>query len=101
MTKKWGEGTRILKSGLIVVAIIIMASVTWYSSYQKDMRELEERLRTHLIVDQGVDEKRIVSIEARRSKMPMYPVVVQFNDTPQEYIYVFQTDQWIQLTPEL
>jgi hypothetical protein len=57
-------------------------------------------LRTYLTVEKGIDKDAIISITARRSKMPMYPVVVQFKDNPQEYIYTYRADEWMQLTPD-
>jgi hypothetical protein len=79
-----------LKGSLIVVAILVIASVTWYGSYKNDMRDLEDRLRTYLTVEQGIDENTITSITARRSKMPQYPVVVKWKDNPQGYVYTYR-----------
>lgn len=64
------------------------------------MKKLEEGLRTYLIVEKGVDEHDIISITARRSKMPMYPVVVKFKDNPQEVVYTKREEQWMQLWPD-
>jgi hypothetical protein len=30
----------------------------------------------------------------------MYPVVVKFKDNPEEHIYYYREDEWIQLTPD-
>lgn len=91
---------KFLKGVLIVIALIVVASVTWYGSYKNDMKKLEEGLRTYLIVEKGVDEHDIISTTARRSKMPMYPVVVKFKDNPQEVVYTQREEQWVQLWPE-
>ncbi|WP_423246138.1 hypothetical protein [Paenibacillus cucumis (ex Kampfer et al. 2016)] len=64
------------------------------------MKKLEDKLRTYLTVEKGMDEQTITSITARRSKMPMYPVVVKFKDNPEEYIYYYREDEWIQLAPD-
>ncbi|MCM3136116.1 DUF3139 domain-containing protein [Paenibacillus polysaccharolyticus] len=91
---------KLLKTSLAVVAIIIIASFAWYGSYKSDMKKLEDELRTYLTVEKGIDEQTITSITARRSKMPMYPVVVKFKDNPEEHIYYYREDEWIQLTPD-
>ncbi|WP_336763644.1 DUF3139 domain-containing protein [Paenibacillus sp. USHLN196] len=91
---------KFLKGSLIVIALVVIASVTWYGSYKKDMKELEDGLRTYLTVEKGMDEHDIISITARRSKMPQYPVVVKFKDNPQEYVYTQREEQWVQLWPD-
>ncbi|MEK4275222.1 DUF3139 domain-containing protein [Paenibacillus sp. FSL R7-0026] len=84
---------RFLKGLLIVITLIVIASVIWYGSYKNDMKELEEGLRTHLVVEKGMDEQDIISITARRSKMPQYPVVVILKDNPQEVVYTYRDEQ--------
>ncbi|WP_411835260.1 hypothetical protein [Paenibacillus pabuli] len=61
------------------------------------MKELEDGLRTYLTVEKGMDENNIINITARRSKMPQYPVGVQLKDNPQEYVYTYIGEQWVQL----
>ncbi len=85
---------------MIVITLIVIASVTWYGSYKNDMKELEEGLSTYLIVEKGMDEHDIISITARRSKMPQYPVVVILKDNPQEVVYTYRDEQWVQLWPD-
>ncbi|GAS82871.1 unknown protein [Paenibacillus amylolyticus] len=91
---------RFLKGLLIVITLIVIASVTWYGSYKNDMKELEEGLRTYLVVEKGMDEHEIISITARRSKMPQYPVVVILKDNPQEVVYTYRDEHWVQLWPD-
>ncbi|OMF06307.1 DUF3139 domain-containing protein [Paenibacillus sp. FSL H7-0942] len=91
---------KFLKGVLIVIALIVVASVTWYGSYKNDMKDLEDGLRTYLIVEKGMDEHEIISITARRSKMPQYPVVVKLEDNPQEYVYTYRETKWVQLWPD-
>ncbi|WP_186333653.1 DUF3139 domain-containing protein [Paenibacillus xylanexedens] len=91
---------KFLKGSLIVITLIVIASVTWYGSYKNDMKELEEGLSTYLIVEKGMDEHDIISITARRSKMPQYPVVVILKDNPQEVVYTYRDEQWVQLWPD-
>ncbi|GGH43623.1 DUF3139 domain-containing protein [Paenibacillus silvae] len=89
-----------LKGIGVVFTIIVIASFAWYGSYKSDMKKLENNLRTYLTVEKGIDEHAIISIKARRSKMPMYPVVVKFKDNPEEHIYYYREDEWIQLAPD-
>ncbi|WP_366294963.1 DUF3139 domain-containing protein [Paenibacillus sp. AN1007] len=89
-----------LKTLLAAVAVLIIASLAWYGSYQSDMKKLEDEMKTYLTVEKGIEEHTIISITARRSKMPMYPVVVQFKDNPEEHIYYYREDEWIQLAPD-
>lgn len=89
-----------LKGIGVVFTIIVIASFVWYGSYKSDMKKLEDELRTYLTVEKGIDEQTITSITARRSKMPMYPVVVKFKDNPEEHIYYYREDEWIQLAPD-
>ncbi|MBD8839664.1 DUF3139 domain-containing protein [Paenibacillus sp. FSL K6-4396] len=91
---------KFLKGVLIVIALIVVASVTWYGSYKNDMKDLEDGLRTYLIVEKGMDEHDIISITARRSKMPQYPVVVKLKDNPQEVVYTYRETKWVQLWPD-
>ncbi|MBY0204553.1 DUF3139 domain-containing protein [Paenibacillus cucumis (ex Kampfer et al. 2016)] len=91
---------KLLKTSLVLVTLVIIASLAWYGSYKSDMKKLEDKLRTYLTVEKGMDEQTITSITARRSKMPMYPVVVKFKDNPEEYIYYYREDEWIQLAPD-
>ncbi|MCL6663544.1 DUF3139 domain-containing protein [Paenibacillus polymyxa] len=89
---------KLLKASLVIIVLVVIASFSWYGSYKSDMKKLEDELRTYLTAEKGIDENTIISITARGSKMPMYPVVVKFKDNPQEFIYNY-TDEWIQLTP--
>lgn len=68
---------KLLKTSLVIVALVVIASFTWYGSYKSDMKQLEDDLRTYLTAEKGIDGNTIISITARRSKMPMYPVVVK------------------------
>lgn len=91
---------KLLKASLVAAVVLIMASFAWYGSYKSDMKNLEDHLRTHLTVEKGIDERTIIDITARRSKMPMYPVVVQYKNNPVEHIYYYREDKWIQLAPD-
>ncbi|CAI6065603.1 hypothetical protein PAECIP112173_01967 [Paenibacillus sp. JJ-100] len=91
---------KFLKVSLVLVTIVIMASFVWYGSYKSDMGKLENDLREYLTTEKGIDEHTIISITARRSKMPKYPVGVKLKDDPQEYVYTYRGEQWVQLTPD-
>ncbi|WKL02869.1 DUF3139 domain-containing protein [Paenibacillus amylolyticus] len=91
---------KFLKGSLIFITLAGIVLFIWYGSYKNDMKDLEDGLRTYLTVERGIDEKNIISITARRSKMPQYPVVVKFKDNPQDYVYTYRGEQWVQLTPD-
>ncbi|MCP1132896.1 DUF3139 domain-containing protein [Paenibacillus polysaccharolyticus] len=89
-----------LKGAVIFIILAGVVSIIWYGSYENDMKKLEDGLRTYLTVEKGLNENDIISITARRSKMPKYPVVVKLKDDPQEYVYTYRGEQWVQLTPD-
>lgn len=67
---------KMIKTSLVVMPQVVIASFAWYGSYKSDMKKLEDDSRTYLTVEKGIDKDAIISITARRSKMPMCPVVV-------------------------
>ncbi|WP_186809622.1 DUF3139 domain-containing protein [Paenibacillus polysaccharolyticus] len=89
-----------LKGAVIFIILAGVVSIIWYGSYENDMKKLEDGLRTYLTVEKGLNENDIISITARRSKMPKYPVVVKLKDDPQEHVYTYRGEQWVQLTPD-
>ncbi|MDP9699619.1 DUF3139 domain-containing protein [Paenibacillus polysaccharolyticus] len=91
---------KFLKGSIIFIILAGVVSIIWYGSYENDMKKLEDGLRTYLTVEKGLNENDIISITARRSKMPKYPVVVKLKDDPQEYVYSYRGEQWVQLTPD-
>ncbi|APO43358.1 DUF3139 domain-containing protein [Paenibacillus amylolyticus] len=83
------------------VVIIILLSVGWYINYKLKMHNLEESLRNYLINEKGIKSTEILSIHARRSKMPMYPVTVRFKNDPEEYVYTDKEGtEWFQVYPD-
>ncbi|MGQ8874543.1 hypothetical protein [Paenibacillus sp. TSA_86.1] len=91
---------KFLKGSIIFIILAGVVSIIWYGSYENDMKKLEDGLRTYLTVEKGLNENDIISITARRSKMPKYPVVMKLKDDPQEYVYTYRGEQWVQLTPD-
>lgn len=64
--------------------------------------KLETSLKEHLVKVEGYSENDIISIKAKLSKMPKYPVYVEFADDPGTK-YVFsdrQANEWTQLDPK-
>ncbi|MDT0123742.1 DUF3139 domain-containing protein [Paenibacillus sp. RRE4] len=91
---------KFLKGSIIFIILAGVVSIIWYGSYENDMKKLEDGLRRYFTVEKGLNENDIISITARRSKMPKYPVVVKLKDDPQEYVYSYRGEQWVQLTPD-
>ncbi|MDN8592003.1 DUF3139 domain-containing protein [Paenibacillus sp. 11B] len=86
---------------LLLIIIIVLLSGGWYLNYKSKMHSLEESLRNYLINEKGIESSEILSIHARRSKMPMYPVTVQFKDDPEEYVYTDRGGkEWVQVYPD-
>ncbi|MGE6575953.1 DUF3139 domain-containing protein [Paenibacillus xylanexedens] len=85
---------------LLVVAIIGVAGL--FIGLEMKYSKLEASLKEHLINVEGYKESDILSIEAKLSKMPKYPVYVEFADDPgTKYIFTDrQANQWTQLDPK-
>jgi len=86
-------------TALIIVTVI---SLGMYVQLQMKYTQLEDSLREHLIRVEGYSPSEIVSIEAKLSKMPKYPVYVEFADDPGiKYIFTDgNSNQWFQLDPK-
>ncbi|MEW4428890.1 DUF3139 domain-containing protein [Paenibacillus pabuli] len=83
------------------IIILLLVSGGWYMNYNWRMHNLEESLRSYLINEKGINSNEIVSLDARISKIPKYPVVVRLKDDPQEYIYTDRGGQgWMQVNPD-
>ncbi|WP_169445813.1 hypothetical protein [Paenibacillus massiliensis] len=84
---------------LTALIIITVIALGMYIQLQMKYTQLEDSLREHLIRVEGYSPSEIVSIEAKLSKMPKYPVYVKFVDDP-DIIYIYtdrNSNQWIQL----
>lgn len=92
-----------MKRFLIAFGVVVLFCVGGiYAFLQIKFNALENDLKNYLIINQGYHESDILSIKAKYSKMPQYPVYVKFTDDP-ETTYVF-TDRgigdWTQTDPE-
>lgn len=90
------------KKRFIFPIIIVLIISGTYLGLQIKYNKLEVSLKEHLINVEGYSESDIVSIKAKLSKMPQFPVYVEFTDDPGT-IYVFtdrQANDWTQLSPE-
>jgi hypothetical protein len=99
--KKTGSIRMILSGAIILVLLLI---VGFYVFLQFKYNSLEASLKEHLINVEGYKEEEIVSIEAKLSSMPKYPVYVVFLDDP-ETKYIFtdgdgEVPKWHQLDPK-
>ncbi|MDN4600647.1 hypothetical protein P5G61_05375 [Paenibacillus sp. F6_3S_P_1C] len=95
--KKTGSIKMILSGAIILVLLLI---VGFYVFLQFKYNSLEASLKEHLINVEGYKEEEIVSIEAKLSSMPKYPVYVVFSD---KYIFTDgdgEVPKWHQLDPK-
>ncbi|GGJ21541.1 DUF3139 domain-containing protein [Paenibacillus hunanensis] len=88
----------------IILGVIVLTSVTIYSYLQIKYTSLENGLRNYLITVEGYKPSDIVSVEAKLSSMPKYPVYVEFADDPgQKFIFTnrdIDLNTWYQLDPK-
>ncbi|RRJ66968.1 DUF3139 domain-containing protein [Paenibacillus oralis] len=91
--------TRKKKVLIIIAAIVILAVSIFFIRDNLKLRALEGSLEDYLINEKGYAKSDIISIKARHSKMPEYPVYVRFKNEP-DVVYLF-TDlgksEWKQL----
>lgn len=83
-------------TALIIIAVISLGT---YIQLQIKYTQLEDSLREHLIRVEGYSPSEIVRIEAKLSKMPQYPVYVEFADDP-DIVHICtdqNSNQWVQL----
>lgn len=84
---------------LTALIIIIVISLGTYIQLQMKYTQLEDNLRDHLIRVEGYSPSEIVRIEAKLSKMPQYPVYVEFADDP-DIVHIYtdrNSNQWVHL----
>ncbi|MDY8025405.1 DUF3139 domain-containing protein [Paenibacillus polymyxa] len=89
------------KIGITLLILIIVVSGGLYLALQIKLNSLEQDLKSYLINEKGYSESDILSIKARLSSMPKYPVTVRFRDDPNtEYIFTDRdASEWTQLSP--
>lgn len=88
--------------GTIILVLLLIGA--FFISLQVKYNSLETSLREHLINVEGYKEDEIISIEAKLSSMPKFPVYVVFSDDP-ETKYIFtdgdgDVSRWHQLDPK-
>jgi hypothetical protein len=73
-----------------------------YAVLQFKYNSLEKDLITYLITEEGYSESDIVSVKAKLSSMPKFPVYVIFADEPNtKYIFTDRdVSDWTQLDPK-
>ncbi|GGN98614.1 hypothetical protein [Saccharibacillus kuerlensis] len=76
---------------LLIFAAVLLTATTLFIALQFKLHGLERDMRIYLI-EQGVAEKEILHIEARRSKLPTYPVLVTLSHRPDQP-YMFKPDE--------
>ncbi|OMD64689.1 hypothetical protein BSK62_17120 [Paenibacillus odorifer] len=89
---------------VIFLILIVLTGVGFYISLQIKYNSLEKGLRDHLINIEGYSNTDIISIKAKLSSMPKYPVYVKFSDDPNtDYIFTDgggDVPDWYQLDPK-
>lgn len=92
-----------MRKGVTIVAIIIVLIIGGiYIALQLKYNALEKSLRDYLISVEGYSKSDIISIKAKFSSMPKFPVYVRFSDDPDtDYIFTDRdTSNWTQLDPK-
>lgn len=90
------------KTLAIFVIVIVLIIGGGYAALQYKYNALEKSLKNHLINVEGYAESDIISIKAKLSSMPKFPVYVIFADDPNtKYIFTDRdTGEWTQLDPK-
>ncbi|MCM3698097.1 DUF3139 domain-containing protein [Paenibacillus macerans] len=86
---------------LVLIGIVILIIGGIYVGLQVKYNSLEKSLKEYLISVEGYSDSDILSIKAKLSKMPQFPVYVRFADDPNT-VYVFTdrgSSEWTQLDP--
>ncbi|AIQ68691.1 DUF3139 domain-containing protein [Paenibacillus graminis] len=86
----------------IAASIIILLVIGIYAALQFKYNSLEKSLKEYLITVEGYSESDIVSVKAKLSSMPKFPVYVIFADDPDtNYIFTDRgASDWTQLDPK-
>lgn len=96
--------TKKKKIFIILFVFIIVLVGGFYTYLQIKYNSLENSLRDHLINVERYSDSDIISIKAKLSKMPTYPVYVRFADDPNtDYIFTDgngDVPKWHQLDPK-
>lgn len=73
-----------------------------YAALQYKYNTLENNLREYLVTVEGYSESDLLSVKAKLSSMPKFPVYVRFaNDPDTDYIFTDRdASDWKQLDPK-
>ncbi|WP_405176747.1 MULTISPECIES: hypothetical protein [unclassified Paenibacillus] len=84
------------------VVIITLLVLGMYAALQFKYNSLEKNLREYLITVEGYSESDLLSIKAKLSSMPKFPVYVRFANEPDtDYIFTDRdASDWKQLDPK-
>lgn len=87
---------------IIAAGSIVLIIVLSFAALQFKYNSLEKSLKEYLITVEGYSESDIVSIKAKLSSVPKFPVYVIFSDDPQtKYIFTDRdASDWTQLDPK-
>ncbi|MFB5269794.1 DUF3139 domain-containing protein [Paenibacillus enshidis] len=87
-------------AGILIVLVLIVG--VSYFALQMKLNSLEESLKSYLLNEGGYSDSDILSIHAKLSSMPKYPVFVRFADDPDtDYIFTDRdASEWTQLDPK-
>jgi len=97
-----GGASKIRKFLAITAIIIILLVIGIYAALQYKYNTLEKSMKEYLITVEGYSESDLVSIKAKLSLMPKFPVYVRFADDP-DTSYIFtdrDASDWKQLDPK-
>lgn len=93
---------RIKKFPLIIWTVIFLLALSPFAYSRYTLYKLEKGILSHLTRSKHYQEKEILSIEAKVSKTPRYPIYVKFVDEPDvTYLYIYRDDKYIQAPPAL
>ncbi|MEC0246222.1 DUF3139 domain-containing protein [Paenibacillus chitinolyticus] len=91
---------RIKKSSLIIGTVILLLALSPFAYSRYTLYKLENGILAYLTETKHYQEEEILSIEAKISKSPRYPIYVKFADEPDiTYLYIYRDDKYIQTPP--
>ncbi|MGX4587200.1 DUF3139 domain-containing protein [Paenibacillus chitinolyticus] len=91
---------RIKKSSLIIGTVLLLLALSPFAYSRYTLYNLERGILSYLTQTKHYEEKEILSIEAKISKTPRYPIYVKFADEPDvTYLYIYRDDKYIQSPP--
>ncbi|SEG35943.1 DUF3139 domain-containing protein [Paenibacillus sp. UNC499MF] len=93
---------RIKRSSLIIGIVILLLAIFPFAYSRYTLYKLERGILAYLTETKRYEEKEILSIQAKISKTPRYPIYVKFVDEPDvTYLYIYRDDKYLQAPPAL